>query len=162
CTYKAIIKRFLGYVLRPDEFPRLSQQPPEVAWMPVRVKKRDEPCLQRRLLYDPSDIAALRKAAHNPRDRAFITSLGERGARISEVGNRIIEDLVPHEHGFIVDLSGKTGRRSVLLVSSAADIATWLSLHPFRENSKAPMWVHYQYRDGPEPINYDTIRSMIA
>lgn len=161
CTYKAILKRFLGWVLRPNEFPRIVEQPKEISWMTVHLKRRDEPRLQRTRLLTPEDIAALLSVCHNPRDKAFISCLWESGGRISELGNRQIKDVVAHEHGYLVELDGKTGRRSALLVSSSAHLATWLSHHPFRDDPESPLWVHYQYRDHAQAIDYDTIRSML-
>src|SRR5579864_4693164 len=36
-SYKAILKRFMSFVLRPDEFPQLDQVPREIAWLHSHV-----------------------------------------------------------------------------------------------------------------------------
>ena len=160
-TYKAIIKRFMGFVLRPDEFPQLVQQPSEIAWLTVRVKKRDEPRLQRTELLTPDDVQALLRVSRSPRDKAFISILWETGSRVSEIGNLQLKHITDHDHGFVLDLDGKTGRRSPLVVSSSPHLATWLSHHPFRNDPESPLWVHYQHRDCARAIDYDTIRTML-
>jgi integrase/recombinase XerD len=160
-TYKAIVKRFLGWVCCPDQFPRITVQPPVVAWMTVHLKKRDEKRLQRTELLTPQDIDALLQVCHNPRDKALMSILWETGGRISEIGNLELRHVTKHEHGYILDVEGKTGRRSPLIISSAPQLAVWLSHHPFRDRPSAPLWVHYQYRKDCTPIDYDTIRTML-
>lgn len=78
--------------------------------MAVHLKRRDEPCLQRTAPLTPDDIAALLPVCSNTRDRAFLSIPWESGSRISELGKLQLK----HEHGYILDLEGKTGRCSPL------------------------------------------------
>jgi integrase len=111
--------------------------------MTVHLKRRDDPCLQRTALLTPDDIAALLAVCRNTRDKAFLSILWESGSRISEPGNLQLKQVTKHEHGYILDLEGKTGRRNPLIVSSSPHLATWLSHHPFKDNQESPLWVHY-------------------
>jgi len=160
-TYKSILRRFLGWVLRPTEFPRIKVQPPEIAWMTVHLKKRDEKRLQRTELLTPSDIEALLAVCHSPRDKALISMLWETGGRVSELGNLQLKHLTKHPHGFLLDVHGKTGHRNPLIISSAPALATWLAHHPGAHNIESPLWVHYQYRGKTSAIDYDTIRMLL-
>ena len=161
-TYGAIIKRFFAFVLRPDDFHTVRDLPPEIAWIPGRVKKKDEPRLLRSQLLTADDVQDLLRVARHPRDKAFISILWETGCRISEIGNLQLKHISHHEHGLILDVTGKGGtRRSPLIVSSSPHLAAWLAVHPFREDLESPLWVHHEHRDAPRAIRYDTIRTMI-
>jgi integrase len=152
----------MSYVLAPDEFPQLSSMPPAIAWITTHLRKRDEKRLQRIELLEPKDIDALLAVCHNPRDKALISTLWETGGRIAEIGNRQIKDLTKHEHGYLLDLDGKTGRRTVLIVSSAPYLSQWLANHPFANNPESPLWVHYQYTTAPHHVQYATIRALLC
>lgn len=159
-TYKSILKRFVCYVSSPDAFPNCPA-PPSVAWVRTHVRRADERRLQRTELLTTEDIQALLNIARSTRDRALIMTLWETGGRISEIGNLLIRDVVKHKYGFTLDLNGKTGRRSPLVVSSAPYLAQWLANHPFRENPNSPLWVHNQYNDHPVHLQYGTIRYLL-
>jgi site-specific recombinase XerD len=84
-TYKAIIRRFYGWLCCPDEFPRIRQQPPLVGWMTVHLRKADERRLPRNDLLTDSDVAQLLTVCNNARDKAFVSMLWETGCRIAEL-----------------------------------------------------------------------------
>src|SRR5205823_11914414 len=96
------------------------------------------------------------------RDTALLSVEWETGGRIAEVGNLQIKHVVSVEHGYTLVLDGKTGQRSVLVVSAAPALTAWLNIHPFRNDPEAPLWVHWNYRTGPKQLKYDTIRFLIV
>jgi integrase/ribosomal protein L40E len=160
-TYKAILKNFLTWVLVPNEFP--TKTPPAmVAWITTHVKKRDKRRLERNDLLTPQDIEALLHICHNTRDKALISTLWESGCRVSEEGNLQIKHVTKIQYGYSLDVNGKTGQRSPLIISSAPYLTQWLANHPFRDNPEAPLWVHYQYNKEPIQLRYDTIRNLLA
>jgi len=159
-TKKAIIKRFMTWLSMPDQFP--NAKPPEiVSWIKINIKAKDEKKLQRKDLLTPQDIEALLHSCHNPRDKALISILWETGARIAEVGNMQIKHITKAKHGYVLDLTGKTGQRSPLIISSAPFLSQWLNMHPFKDNPESPLWVHYQYANQPMLLRYSTIRSLL-
>ena len=89
------------------------------------------------------EVYRLIQAASHPRDKALISVLYELGARISEVGNLRLRDVTKQEHGFHLDLSGKTGRRTPVAVISAPHLTSWLNTHPFSGDPNAPLWVQF-------------------
>ncbi len=160
-TYKAILKGFVGWVVAPDQFP--SKQPPTiVAWMTTHVRRRDKKRLERGDLLTPEDIETLLAVCRNPRDKALIAVLWETGGRISEIGNLQLKHVTKSEHGYTLDVNGKTGARSPMIISSAPHLTVWLNNHPFKNDPEAPLWVHYQFATTPKPLQYDTIRYLLA
>lgn len=160
-TYKAIIKRFLTWVLAPDEFPR-GTPPLAVKWLTGHVRRVDKTHLNRNDLLTPTDITQVLGVTRLPRDQALVSGLWETGGRISEIGNLQLKHVSKAPHGFYLDLTGKTGRRTVLIVSTAPYLAQWLALHPFGSDQESPLWVHYQYHDAPDFLRYDTIRTLLT
>lgn len=160
-TYRAILKRFLTWVLAPDQFPK-GTPPPAVAWLVTHVPRKDKHHLNRNELLTPAEVERVLAATHNPRDRALIATAWETGARIGEIGNLQLLHVSKAPQGFYLDLDGKTGRRTVLVVSSAPYLATWLSVHPHADDPNSPLWVHYQYKKTKDTfLRYDTIRNLL-
>ncbi|MDX2154030.1 MAG: tyrosine-type recombinase/integrase [Bryobacteraceae bacterium] len=159
-AYKAILRSFYTWLVLPDEFPT-RHYPPIVAWLNCHVKARDKMRLSRHELLTPQDIESLLRVCHNPRDRAFISVLWETGTRVSEIGNLQLKHVTKHQHGFTLEVTGKTGTRSPLIIASAPYLTFWLNHHPFAENPENPLWVHYQYEHTPGFLKYDTIRNML-
>lgn len=160
-TYKAILKGFVGWVVAPDAFPA-KQPPPIVSWITTHVRRRDKKRLERADLLTPEDIEKLLDACRNPRDKALIAVLWETGGRVSEIGNLQLKHVTKCEHGYTLDVNGKTGARSPMIVSSAPHLTAWLNNHPFKNDPEAPLWVHYQFTTTAKPLKYDTIRYLIA
>jgi len=159
-TYKAILKNFLTWVMQPNDFP--TKTPPSlVSWITTHVKAKDKRRLHRNELLTPGDIEALLAVCHNTRDKALLSILWETGGRISELGNLQLLHITKHEHGYLLDLYGKTGHRNPLIVSSSAYLAQWLANHPFKHNPDSPLWVHYQYTKDSKHLKYDTIRTLL-
>jgi integrase/recombinase XerD len=162
-TYKAILKKFLSWVLAPDEFPDAPPHP-MLSWIKCHVRTKDKHRLQRRDLLTPDEAARLITVCRHPRDRAFVSALWESGARIAEIGNRQLKDLTKHEHGFLLDVNGKTGERTPLLVGSAPYLAAWLAYHPFANDPEAPLWVYQHYTAGSKPrhLRYQALRKLLS
>jgi integrase len=159
CTYKRILRRFMTYVLRPDDFPNVKPLPPEIAWITTHLRRRDRSMVKRSDLLSPAEVDTLMKAANHERDRAFIASLWEAGPRVAEIGNMQIKHVVRTSYGYTIEITGKTGTRSPLLVSSAPYLSAWLAVHPYRNNPEAPLWVQLR---SPAPMTYSTISVMLA
>jgi len=159
-AYKAILRSFLTWVTVPDEFPT-RHYPPLVAWISCHLKKRDCKRLSRHDLLTPKDIATLLGVVRNVRDKALISVLWESGGRIAEVGNPQLKHLTRHQHGYLLELTGKTGTRSVLLIESSAYLNAWLNQHPFANDPESPLWAHYHFETTAGYLKYDTIRNLL-
>jgi integrase len=161
-TIKAVTRRFIAWVLAPNVFPSTKQVPDAVAWITCHVRKREQRRLQRNDLVMPQEIERVIDACHSPRDKALVAVLWETGARVAEIGNLQIKHLTKAPQGYVLDVDGKTGQRSPLIVSSAPYLSTWLANHPFKDQPDAPLWVHYRYEKSPHMLKYDTIRFLLT
>ena len=159
-TYKAILKSFMTWVVQPNEYPT-KIPPPLVAWMTCHVKRKDKRRLDRQELLTPDDVEHLLAACNNPRDKALISMLWETGCRIAEIGNLQLKHVTKTQHGYTLDVNGKTGRRNPLIISSAPYLSQWLANHPFRDQPESPLWIHYHYATEPHLLKYDTIRHIL-
>ena len=159
-TYRAILKRFMTWVLAPDTFPT-APPPPGIAWLTGHVRRKDKHRLTRNELLTPDEIARVLGFTAHPRDTALISTLWETGSRIAEIGNLQLKHVATVEHGYTLDVDGKTGQRNVLVVSSAPALLAWLRIHPFRDDPEAPLWVQWQRRTQPCQLKYDRIRHLL-
>lgn len=157
-TYKRILRRFMTYVTNPATFPHVSVLPEHVAWINGHLRKRDRPMVKRADLLVPEEIERLQRGTDNDRDRAFVSVLWEAGPRIAEIGNMQIKDVQPTAVGYTLTISGKTGTRSPLVVSSAPYLSRWLATHPRRNDPEAPLWLH---RQGSGAVGYNALSVML-
>jgi integrase len=111
----------------------------------VRVKASD--------LLTREDIQKLLDACSTKRGRAFISMLYESGARIGEILNVKLVDLVFDEHGVLVSLDGKTGRRRIRLVESAEFLRDWVNEIKLTHPKTAYLWFGI---DDSSPSQYAT------
>ena len=159
-TYKSIIKRFYTWLADPRAFTNRSAPPSLVSWINTHVKAKEKKRLQRNELLTPEEIGRVITAATNARDKALLSILWETGGRIAEIGNRQVGDVVPADVGYTIDVRGKTGARTPLVVSSAPLLAQWLNSHPFKSDPAAPLWVHLDAA-APKLLMYSAIRELI-
>lgn len=157
-TYKRILRRFMTYVLLPEQLPNVKPLPPQIAWITTHIRRRDRPSVKRSDLLSPADVDALLKAATHERDRAFLASLWEAGPRVAEIGNMQVKHVGRTTYGYALDITGKTGTRSPLVVSAAPYLSAWLAIHPKRDDPEAPLWVQLQTQ---RAMAYTTILMML-
>lgn len=157
-TYKKVLRRFLTYVNAPNDFPRIKQMPESIAWIVGHVRKRDQPMIKRGDLLTPADMEVLLQVTIEERDRALFALLWESGARVSELGNMQIKSITRTGNGYTLDISGKTGSRTPLIISSAPYLALWLAHHPLATQSDAPLWVQHRTT---QAMTYDAIARVL-
>jgi len=152
--HQKLLRRFLLYVSAPDQFPTIKTFPESIAWMSGHVRRRDRPTIQRSDLLTPAEIDLLLRTTNYARDRAFISALWEAGPRVSEIGNMHVKDAVPVTNGYTLNITGKTGTRTPLVITSAPHLSAWLSVHPDAGNPNAPLWPQLRSR---RAMGYDAI-----
>ena len=157
-TYKRILRRFVTYVVAPADFPNVKPVPPLVAWITTHIRRRDRPMVKRSDLLSPAEIDKLLRTTTSARDRAFVAMLWEAGPRVSEIGNMQLKNVTRVSQGYTIDISGKTGGRAPLIVSSAPYLDAWLAVHPYRDSPEAPLWVQQRTL---KPVAYRTISVML-
>ena len=91
--------------------------------------------------FEPFSVHVKKLANHtnNLRDRAMILTLYESAGRIGEIQNIKVKQVVFDKYGCRVKLHGKTGERTIRLISSAPAISNWLTDHSnFKGNKDDP------------------------
>jgi integrase/recombinase XerD len=133
--YKVVLKRFYKWLKGSNE-----EYPDEVKWIKTTLKAKDE-LLPENLLSE-EEIMKLVEVCSSLRDKAFIITLYESGARVGEIGSMKISDVSFEESYARLMLKGKTGSRRVIVVASTPYLQAWVQNHPLRQNPGAPLWVN--------------------
>ena len=113
-------------------------------------------------LLTEEDIHKLIENANHPRNKAFVSMLWESGARIGEIGNLIIKNIIFDDHGAVISVRGKTGSRKIRLISSTPYLSTWINSHPFKEDKQAPVWVNVGTANHNKPMSYGAMRMLLC
>ena len=154
--YKIIIKKYFQWLRGCDE--DQHQYPPEVAWIKSTFKNKR---LLPEALLSKDELKSLVEAAENQRDRAFILTHFDGGFRIGETLSMRILNVEFDKYGAVVHVDGKTGPRGVRLTTASPELASWLSVHPFRNDPNAPVWVGVGTVGRNEPLTYDGARALL-
>ena len=144
-SYKAIIKTFYKYH-NGGEMPKMC-----------KFIKMNRNKVERKLpedIWTEEEIDRLINSINSVFWKAFISLGYESGARIGELVNMKIKDLEFTEFGARVKLTGKTGERIVPIIKSVPFLATFLKLHPNKDNPNAWLWV----RSNNKKIGYQGVR----
>lgn len=116
-------------------------------------------------LLTDEEAEQLLRACRNARDRALIAVLLDSGLRVGAVGSLLIDNILLDLHSGTVSpnkdsKSNKTFSKPVPITWSCGYLGQWLSVHPDKDNPKAPLWVNLDYPFG-ECMSYKNIRIMI-
>jgi integrase len=105
-----------------------GEYPDCVKWITTTIKnnrkKKPEDLL------NAEDVKKLANHSNNLRDRALILTLYESAARIGELQGVRVKHVDFDKYGCKMKLHGKTGDRTIRLISSAPAISNWLTDHP--------------------------------
>jgi len=134
--YRVTLKKFYKWLRGCTE---KGVYPPEVSWINtnISIDKQDLP----NNLPNEDDVKKMLEAAEHPRDKALIASLYESGCRVGEIASLRIRDINFDEYGAFMVVNGKTGSRRIRLVFSSPILASWINVHPEKNNPGAPLWV---------------------
>lgn len=157
-TYKVLIRRFYKWLIYKDE---KKEYPPVVKWINVTLNRcKIKLPNEGDLLKQEEVIKAIGSCLHI-RDKAFISLLWETGARISEIGNLKIKNIVFDQYGAKLTLFGKTGSRKVRIINSTSYLATWIDTHPNKHDADARLWVNIGTKNNGKPMNYPALRILL-
>ena len=102
------------------------------------VKKSEQRKKQPVLTKD--EITSLISSA-DTRMKALISLAFEGCLRPAEYLLAKIKDLEPIEHGFRLNVEGKTGERPIFLIESAPYLSRWLEIHPCKDDKESFLFV---------------------
>ena len=135
--HKTILRRYMRWLGKAETVDWLKIKRPKNGTLPEEVLVEE-------------DVMAIVGAAYTTRDRAFVLSLYESGARIGEFLPLKIKHLSFDRHGVLVWLSGKTGDRKARLVASTLDLQRWLEEHPRKDDPEAYLWCKIPMPNNPK------------
>ncbi len=151
--FKVAIKCFYKWLGGGEDYPA------SVKWIKASVRNAKHK-LPEELLTE-EEVKALSEQAEHPRDKAFVQMLYESGCRIAELLTLRIRNVSFDDYGAILRVSGKTGDRRVRIVASAPSLASWLDIHPKRNDSECPLWLSRASRKILLPFNYSTANILL-
>ncbi|MFA5358094.1 MAG: tyrosine-type recombinase/integrase, partial [archaeon] len=146
------LKRFDKWVNGGDEYTALTK------WVKTTMKSRLFK-LPNQLL-SPEEAKQLIDATKNIRDRAFLATLWETGARVGEVANLKIADLNFNKGECQANLYGKTGSRVALLLESVRDLKNYLQVRNAKSQDEF-VFVLLGKNNNGQPITYSAVKRML-
>jgi len=155
---KGILKRFYRW-LRTGALDTSAPYPPEVAWIKDNLKKNE---MKAPDVLTEDEAMAMVRSADKPRDKAFIAVLYEGGFRIGEALTARVGDVEFDGNGARLKVHGKTGSRTVRLITSVPLLARWLEEHPFRNDPNAPLFASLvRSNKGTKAMDYEHTLKML-
>jgi len=157
--HKKVLKIFFRWLkLGSREFIEVGD-PPETAR--VRMKKVRDKIIREDLLTEDDISRLLFACGENARDRALIDCHYEGGTRPGEILSLQIKHVKFDKYGATLHVDGKTGPRTVRLIKSTPNLANWLSIHPFKDDPDAFVWINLLKNHYGEQLNYPAARAMV-
>ncbi|WP_394697721.1 hypothetical protein [uncultured Methanomethylovorans sp.] len=90
-------------------------------------------------LLTEEEVKAMINAADHPRDAAIAAIWYDSGGRVGENATRQIKHISFDQYGASMIVKGRTGMRRIRLVTATPYIASWLAVHPEKNNHEAPL-----------------------
>jgi len=157
--HKKILKIFFRWLkLGSREYTEVGN-PPEIQH--VRLKKVRDRIIREDLITEEDRIKLLHACGENSRDRAFIDTHLEAGTRPGEILSLTLKNVKFDKYGAVFHVDGKTGARTVRLVRSTPNLASWLAVHPNKNDPNAPLWPNQSYNHYGKPLSYAGARRII-
>ncbi len=154
-TYKILIRRFFKWLRKTEDYPE------EVKWIKTNVTRSQMKLPCEGDLLNEQDVQKLIQAANHPRDKAFISTLWESGARVGEIGNLQIKNVSYDKYGVVITVQGKTGSRKIRLISSTPYLSTWMNNHPFKDSPESPLWINVGTTNHKKVMHYRNMRNVV-
>lgn len=155
-VYRIGIKKFLYWAAERYEQPKynaLAKQIKLKGGTGVPKKTHDE-------LFTKAEIEKMISAAYELRDKAIIAVLSESGCRAGELLSCKIKDVKFEDIGCDLTVNGKTGKRTITLVSAFPYLDHYLRQHPLCDNPDAALWVT-KNQGGHRALAYSTLDGMV-
>jgi integrase len=157
--HKKILKIFFRWFKLGSRSKDEVGDPPETKH--VKIKRVKDNIVREDLITEEDRIKLLQACGENARDRAFIDCHLEAGTRPGEILNLQISHVKFDKFGAVLHVDGKTEPRTVRLIKSTPSLATWLSIHPFKDSPDAPLWISTRKNYFGEYLSYPSARLMV-
>ncbi len=152
---KVILKRFYKWLFGKDE-----EYPKRIKWIKSREPKNN--ILPEDLLTD-EEVLKLIDATNSLRNKAFIHTLYESGARLGEMRSLRIKDITFADKLTSIMVKGKTGQRRIPLIASTGFLANWINIHPYKNDPDSSLWIALResHHMTKHSINSRTIKDIL-
>ena len=147
---KFTIRKFYKWLRKTEEYP------PEVKWIRYSMGRAARRMLPNGLLSE-EHIGQMITAATGLRNKAIIAVLYDSGCRIGEIRTMRIGSVAFDQYGARIQITGKTGDRSLRLTISVPFLANWINNHPKRDDPYAPLWLTQR----GTPMRYQNFQGLI-
>ena len=154
---KKILKRFYKFV-RTGNADKTTPYPADVAWINTDIKKNEQ---REPEVLTEDEVKRLISAATSTRAKAFIAVIAEGGFRVAEMLSSSVKDVLFDENGARLTVRGKTGQRTVRLITSVPLLGFYLQEHPRKGEPDAPLWYKFEKREDVGPLKYRDARGDI-
>ena len=130
--FRQHIKKFYKWLKKCDN-------PEETAFIKLSFKKNNEKLPSE--LVNEEEVLKMINNAYSFRDRALIMSLYESGCRVGEFIKLKIKDVSFERYGATIDVTGKTGGRRIILVTSTPYLMELINHHPHKDDPNSYLWL---------------------
>jgi integrase len=148
--HKSIVKLFFKVMYGNNEY-----YPDAVKWVKLKASK-DKQREEEQLSYDQflteDEIKLLIDTANTIQRKAFIAVAYETGGRPEELLNIRLKDIMFDNKGAKVILRGKTVERVTRVIAYVPLLKQWLSVHPFKNDPNAYLWLSESSNSKWKPI----------
>ncbi len=153
-NWKNILRKFFKYASGGKEYPET------VSWIePSRncyeFKKPNE-------MLTEEEVKTLIDSALTLQHKTIIAVLWDTAIRNSELVSMDIGSVVNNGEHISITVTGKTGTRTLGLISSAPLVSRWLDEHPFKHDRNKPLWLSYTHQHYLERITIFGVGEIIS
>jgi len=153
-----VIKQFFKWFYDKRAIKYEGEFPPVISFLKL---KRPENKLRQSDLLTREDIRRMIEAMPKARDKAILAVLCDSGARVGELLNVNIGDVVHEENSADLNVDGKTGKRTITIVESYPYLLQWLNQHPLKSHMNAPMFLNVSNGQFGRRLLYQGLVSII-
>ncbi len=157
--HKKILKIFFRWLKLGSRDKNEVGDPSETKY--IKLKRVKDKIVREDLLTESDRTRLLYACGENVRDRAFIDCHFEAGTRPGEILNLQIKHVKFDKFGAVLHVDGKTGARPIRLVKSTPSLASWLSVHPFKNKPDSPLWIMFTKPKYGHPLTYHAALVMV-
>ena len=146
--YKVAIKKFYKWLNGGEEFPKT------VRW--IKLNSSFKKTLPQDLLTE-DEIKRMIQYSSSLRNKAFVMTLYETGCRIGEMLSLRVKNVQFEKQSTVLNVTGKTGDRRVLVIMATPYLRDWLNNHPESKNPDSPLWI----MANGEQLNNGSVRALL-
>jgi len=157
--HKKVLKIFFRWFKLGSRQYRIVGDPEETK--NIRLKDVKSKIVREDLITHDDLETLLKGCRGNLRDKALLHVHYEAGTRPGEILSLRLKHVKFDDRGAVIHVDGKTGPRSVRLVTSVPSLAGWIDSHPFRENGESPLWIKFEKNHYGEPMTHATATKIL-